>query len=174
MNNVAADIRRCCPKSACISRQVSSSSCQISANNLVILADSAADLQFGLDAVGNGDENGDSLLVPALINRQSWLVHRDKCPLVQSRLSASISQWCALSKNLGVILSPSFRQPSHVSPFRVVCTNHNLVAQRRSPNFFRESPFVHLRVPEKNVWNGICWRERFNTVCFRQIAPQIA
>ena len=51
MKSVAADIRRCCPG---VRLRHSSSLrfvCQLYADDLVILADSAADLQLGLDAV---------------------------------------------------------------------------------------------------------------------------
>ena len=59
---------------------------------------------------------GDSLLASALISPRSWcLVRRDKCPLAQSRLTASISQWYALCRYLGVILTPSLRWTDHVN-----------------------------------------------------------
>ena len=52
------------------------------------------------------------------------------------------------------------RQSSHRSRHWVVCTNHNLFAQRRSPSLFRSSLIVHVRAPEQNVWIGVCRRER--------------
>ena len=119
---------------------------------------------LGLTRLPFGDVSGDSLLASALVSPQFFFS--------RSRWTASISQWCAFASANSVTTLVRPRQPSHRSQLWAACTKHNLVAQRR-PSLFRSSLVVHLRAPEHNVCVGVCKRESFNTVCLRQITPQV-
>ena len=84
--------------SACITRQISGSSASYMQMIWSFLRTRRRICSLGSTQLLIGDVSGDSLLASALISPQWWcLVRRGKCPLAQSRWTASISQWYALT-----------------------------------------------------------------------------
>ena len=120
VNRVATDIRRCCPRV----RLHHSSSLKFVCQLYIHLTWSFLHTRRRICSLGStqfpiGDVSGDSPLASALISSQSWcLVRRDKCPLAQSRWTASISQWYALTNTSASFWRHHYERPttSTISP----------------------------------------------------------
>ena len=153
---------RCCPGVRLVPASDVRFVCQLCADDVAILAESAEGLKRGLDAVtswgrkwrftfGVSPEKSAVMIFGPLRRTPS-------CSVTSSNLELPVVR---TYRYLGVILTPSLSWSAHTSHLttrglRFFAQSTSVVSQRRSPYLFRAFLDEHLRAPERSLRIGVC------------------
>ena len=164
VNSLAADNRRCCPGVRLVPTSNIRFVCQLCADDVAVLAESAEDLQRGLDAVTSW---GRTWSFTFGVSPGKWAViiflepsrRTLSCSVTLSNLELPVVRTCRSIPwrhfdAFALVDCP--HQPSHHSRPQNVCKEYNVVTQRRSPRLLRTFLDQYLRASERSVRIVVC------------------